>query len=122
MFDLLSKKKDNVGMKFVKQLSIIGSSVLLISQPLSANDAEKTAPADLKASDKPAEIKIEDKDIKNMVATEPTQEQKLTYFKTLGWLTIMQSGIKNLGTNASENEAFLQGATLAIEGKDSPYK
>jgi len=133
MIDLLSKKNDNIGMKFVKQLSIIGSSVLLISQAFGANGTEKTAPAELKASDKSTEIKVENKNTtdqaaevkvenKDAIATEPTQEQKLTYFKTLGWLTIMQSGIKNLGTDASEKEAFLQGASLAIEDKDSPCK
>lgn len=100
-------------MKFVKQLSLISTSVLITSQ-LFAAESQNT--------DKSADVKKTTMETKEMVQPEPTAEQISSYFETLGWMTITQSGLKNLGTNTKENEAFLKGARLAIEGKESPYK
>ena len=52
----------------------------------------------------------------------PTKEQIASYFKALGWMTIMQSGVKNLGCNTDETNAFLEGVRLALDGKDAPVK
>lgn len=111
---------DNVSMKFAKQLSIISTSALLTSQLLAAEakDADKSA----EVKEKLAEVKKQATETKEMAQVEPTAEQISSYFETLGWMTIMQSGLKNLGTNAKENEAFLKGARLAIDGKEAPYK
>ncbi len=115
----MRKRTNNIGMKFVKQLSLIGSSVLLTSPLFSDNNAEAKASAE---ADKTVEVTSAVETAANATEAEPTQEQKLSYFKTLGWMTVMQSGIKNLGTDDKEKEAFLQGASLAIEDKDSPCK
>ena len=52
----------------------------------------------------------------------PTKEQIASYFKTLGWMTIMQSGVKNLGCSTDETSAFLEGVRLALDGKEAPVK
>lgn len=52
----------------------------------------------------------------------PTKEQIVSYFKTLGWMTIMQSGVKNLGCSSDETNAFLEGVRLALDGKEAPVK
>lgn len=114
------KIMDNINMKFVKQLSIISTSALLTSQLLAA-DAKDAAPS-TEAKDNSVEVKNQTTETKEMAQVEPTPEQISSYFETLGWMTIMQSGLKNLGTNAKENEAFLKGVRSAVEGKEAPYK
>lgn len=120
MIDLVSKIMDNISMKFAKQLSIISTSAILTTQLLTAETKETDKAADVK--DKSAEVKNQPTDTKEMAQVEPTTEQISSYFETLGWMTIMQSGLKNLGTNTKENEAFLKGVRLAIDGKEAPYK
>ena len=114
------KIMDNINMKFVKQLSIISTSALLTSQLLAA-DAKDAAPS-TEAKNNSVEVKNQTTETKEMAQVEPTPEQISSYFETLGWMTIMQSGLKNLGTNAKENEAFLKGVRSAVEGKEAPYK
>ena len=114
------KIMDNVSMKFAKQLSIISTSALLTSQLLAA-DAKDAAPS-TEAKDNSVEVENQTTGTKEMAQVEPTPEQISSYFETLGWMTIMQSGLKNLGTDAKENEAFLKGVRSAVEGKEAPYK
>lgn len=123
MIDQTIKTWDNISMKFARQLSIIGTSVLLTSKAF-AEEAKsfEDKPAETK-NNKSAEVKNnKSTEVKEMAQVEPTAEQISSYFETLGWMTVMQSGLKNLGTNAKENEAFLKGARLAVEGKEAPYK
>ena len=45
-----------------------------------------------------------------------------TYFKVLGWMNTMQSGIRSLGLNTDEQSVYIEGARLALEGKEAPVK
>lgn len=126
-------------MKLVKNLSLLGSSVLLTSSLFGAAAAVKNAttaptaskvevgkPADTTPviasendSDKSAEVSAKEEAPK---VQEPTKEEILSYFKTLGWMNIKQSGIHSLGPDAKEADAYLAGCALAIENKECPVK
>ena len=45
-----------------------------------------------------------------------------TYFKVLGWMNTMQSGIRSLDLSADEQSVYMEGARLALEGKEAPMK
>ena len=45
-----------------------------------------------------------------------------TYFKVLGWMNTMQSGIRSLDLSADEQSVYMEGAHLALEGKEAPVK
>lgn len=45
-----------------------------------------------------------------------------TYFKVLGWMNTMQSGIRSLDLNTDEQSVYIEGARLALEGKEAPTK
>ena len=45
-----------------------------------------------------------------------------TYFKVLGWMNTMQSGIRSLDLSADEQSVYMEGARLALEGKEAPVK
>ena len=44
------------------------------------------------------------------------------YFKVLGWMNTMQSGIRSLDLSADEQSVYMEGARLALEGKEAPVK
>jgi len=44
------------------------------------------------------------------------------YFKVLGWMNTMQSGIRSLDLSADEQSVYMEGARLALEGKEAPTK
>ncbi len=105
-------------MKLIKQLSI-GTSVLLSMQVMNA-DVEKAADAASNPNQQAAPIA-------ETVATKETEKvfteaQQTAFLETYGWITFMQSGIRNLGLNAKEIESFMKGAKLAAEGKEAPQK
>ena len=124
-------------MKAIKHLSWI-SSVALISTPIfakvaknEASVATKEAPVVVEEKAVPQPAVVEEKKTENIAAKEntaeaqevaPTKEQVASYFRTLGWMTIMQSGVKNLGCNSDETSAFLEGVRLALDGKEAPVK
>lgn len=74
-----------------------------------SNAAQQTAPISEAAAAKEAE-KIY------------TETEQTAFLETYGWITFMQSGIRNLGLNAKEIESFMKGAKLAAEGKEAPQK
>ena len=45
-----------------------------------------------------------------------------TYFKVLGWMNTMQSGIRSLDLSTEEQSVYIEGARLALEGKEAPTK
>ena len=51
-----------------------------------------------------------------------TEAEQAAFLETYGWITFMQSGVRNLGLNAKEIESFLKGAKVAAEGKEAPQK
>lgn len=136
-------------MKVIKHLSWIGSAALLTTPMFAKAKIKESAvlkeePAAVIKEDvavaektenqqKPAvedNKKAEDnksktadvKDVKAPQEVAPTKEQIASYFKTLGWMTIMQCGVKNLGCSTEDANAFLEGARLALDGKESPTK
>jgi FKBP-type peptidyl-prolyl cis-trans isomerases 1 len=132
------KQKIISDMKVIKHLSWI-SSAALISTPMFAKVAKSEASVATKEAPVVVEEKaapqqqpvVEEKKGENVAAKEnaaeaqevaPTKEQIASYFKTLGWMTIMQSGVKNLGCNTDETSAFLEGVRLALDGKEAPVK
>ena len=44
------------------------------------------------------------------------------YFKVLGWMNTMQSGIRGLALSANERSVYLEGVRLSLEGKEAPVK
>ena len=50
------------------------------------------------------------------------EAEQAAFLETYGWITFMQSGVRNLGLNAKEIESFLKGAKAAAEGKEAPQK
>ena len=134
-------------MKVIKHLAWI-SSAALVSTPMFAKVAKskdsvaavaQEAPVIVEEKGAPQPLVIEENKDENAATQNPeasaveksktetqevapTKEQIASYFKTLGWMTIMQSGIKNLGCNTSESNAFLEGVRLALDGKEAPVK
>jgi FKBP-type peptidyl-prolyl cis-trans isomerase len=45
-----------------------------------------------------------------------------TYFKVLGWMNTMQSGVRSLDLSIDEQSVYMEGARLALEGKEAPTK
>lgn len=45
-----------------------------------------------------------------------------TYFKALGWMNTVQSGIRSLDLSTEEQSVYIEGARLALEGKEAPTK
>lgn len=118
-------------MKVIRHLSWI-SSVALISTPMFAKDKDSVGtPAASATSDSKVEVqkhpvvderKVTKNDKSEPQAVEPTKEEISSYFRTLGWMTVMQSGIKNLGCSPDETNAFLDGVRSALDGKEAPVK
>ena len=118
-----------LSMKIFKSLFCLGTSALLSSFIVTADsEIKEPAPAETKTgpaiseqeSNTPKEAPTKEDQQKEEKA--PTKEQTLTYFETLGWMTIMQSGLKNLAPSKEEKEAFLKGARLACDNKESTHK
>lgn len=143
---MFEKQKIIGDMKVIKHLSWI-SSAALISAPMFARVAKSEASVATKEAPVVAEEKaapqqkpvVDDNKNKEAVTPEkgtiatqenaiekqevaPTKEQITSYFRTLGWMTIMQCGVKNLGCNTEETNAFMEGARLALDGKEAPVK
>lgn len=74
------------------------------------------APAEKQTSDSTASVAKETASKKDTVA------DSKVYFKVLGWMNTMQSGIRNLGLSADEQSVYMEGARLALEGKEAPTK
>ena len=128
-------------MKVIKHLSLIGSAALLTT-PMFAKVAKakdstavKEEPVAVVKEEAPVAVaeKVEpqqqpvleqdkSKDTEKPQEVAPTREQIASYFKTLGWMTIMQCGVKNLGCSTEEANAFLEGARSAMDGKEAPAK
>ena len=126
-------------MKVIRHLSLISSAALISTQMFAkiakeapTTEANKEAPVSVEEKagvqqqpviegnkGESTEVK-ENKNEAQEVA--PTKEQIVSYFKTLGWMTIMQSGVKNLGCSSDETNAFLEGVRLALDGKEAPVK
>lgn len=130
-------------MKVIKHLSLIGSAALLTTpmfakarvdkktevlekEPVAVVKNEAPGAMAEKAAPSQQPVKVEKTDTKEAQKepqeVSPTKEQIASYLKTLGWMTIMQCGVKNLGCNAAENEAFLEGVRLALDDKEAPAK
>ena len=59
---------------------------------------------------------------KETASKKETVSDSKTYFKVLGWMNTMQSGIRSLDLNADERSVYMEGARLALEGKEAPVK
>ncbi|MFQ6723175.1 MAG: FKBP-type peptidyl-prolyl cis-trans isomerase [Opitutales bacterium] len=105
-------------MKLVRQLSI-GTSIMLGTQIMNA-EIEKAADAAVNPAQQAAPIK----EVAAPKETEKvyTEAEQAAFLETYGWITFMQSGVRNLGLNAKEIESFLKGAKVAAEGKEAPQK
>lgn len=105
-------------MKLFKQLSI-GTSVLLGAQVMNA-EVEKA----VDAAESPAQQAAPIKEVVTPKETEKvyTEAEQIAFLETYGWLTFMQSGVRNLGLNAKEIDSFMKGAKAAAEGKEAPQK
>lgn len=60
--------------------------------------------------------------VKEMASTEDSVADTKMYFKVLGWMNTMQSGIRSLALNADEQSVYMEGARLALDGKEAPTK
>lgn len=105
-------------MKLVKQLSI-GTSIMLGTQLMNA-EVEKAADAAASQAQQAAPIQ----EVAAPKETEKvyTEAEQAAFLETYGWITFMQSGVRNLGLNAKEIESFMKGAKAAAEGKEAPQK
>ena len=74
------------------------------------------APAEKQTSDSTASAAKETASKKETVA------DSKVYFKVLGWMNTMQSGIRSLDLSADEQSVYMEGARLALEGKEAPTK
>ncbi|MGX8716598.1 MAG: FKBP-type peptidyl-prolyl cis-trans isomerase [bacterium] len=134
-------------MKVIKHLSLIGSAALLttpmFAKVAKAKDStvakeepvaivkeeapivatEKAEPQQQPVLEEQKVEKADPKDVKKEPQeVAPTKEQIASYFKTIGWMTIMQCGVKNLGYSPEEKAAFLEGVHSAMDGKEAPAK
>lgn len=63
-----------------------------------------------------------DSSVKDTASKEKSLADTQIYFKVLGWMNTMQSGIRNLDLSANEQSDYIEGARLALEGKEVPAK
>lgn len=97
-------------MKLFKQLLFIGSSVVTFPLHAGVSTADSTQNTPVTEAVNNA----------NEAKAPLSQEQKLLYFKTLGWMQFMQSGLKNLDMQNQEAEAFMAGIKSALSNEKAP--
>ena len=110
--------KENVAAQPVVEENKAKETAIQESKAVATTEAKDVAPTAIQESKEPATKE----GATSVQEVAPTKEQIASYFKTLGWMTIMQCGIKNLGCNADETNAFLEGVRLALDGKEAPVK
>ena len=73
-------------------------------------------PAEKQTSDSAAPV------AKETASKKETAVDSKIYFKVLGWMNTMQSGIRSLDLSVDEQSVYMEGARLALEGKEAPTK
>ncbi|MDR2769560.1 MAG: FKBP-type peptidyl-prolyl cis-trans isomerase [Puniceicoccales bacterium] len=118
-------------MKLFRELTNIGASVLIGAGCLMGVETDKSAESEIKAEEKTPRgtTNVEAKEIANKVGNEAantevkkvfTEEQQANFLKTYGWVTFMQSGVKNLGLSTKEVEQVINGVQMAARGEEAP--
>lgn len=120
-------------MKLFRGLTSVGVSVLMGTGCLMGVETDKSAKSEAKAEEKApqsatgaaSEIKEgENKVVKDTASSEVkkgfTDEQQANFLRTYGWVTFMQSGVKNLGLSAKEVEQVMNGVQMATRGEEAP--
>ena len=60
--------------------------------------------------------------VKEAASKKETVADTKVYFKVLGWMNTMQSGVRSLNLSADEQSVYIEGTRLALEGKEAPTK
>jgi FKBP-type peptidyl-prolyl cis-trans isomerase len=118
-------------MKLFRELTNVGASVLMGVGCLMGVETDKSVKSEIKAEEKTPHgvTNAEVRDGENKVGKETTnvevkkvftEEQQANFLKTYGWVTFMQSGVKNLGLSTKEVEQVISGVQMAAHGEESP--
>ncbi|MDR0647663.1 MAG: FKBP-type peptidyl-prolyl cis-trans isomerase [Puniceicoccales bacterium] len=118
-------------MKLFKGLTNVGVSVLIGAGCLMGVETDKSVKSEVKAEEKTPRgatgAANESKDNESKVGKEAaevkktfTEDQQANFLKTYGWVTFMQSGVKNLGLSAKEVEHVMSGVQMAARGEELP--